>query len=124
MKFFKTKNILLSIVGLATYFKTIEAVVYHADRIEDGAILHAFSWSFNTIKAKLPDIKKAGYTAIQTSPIQECLVGNDGNKYFGNWEFEYQPISQNIGNYIVGTEDEFKSLCAAAKQYGIRSLLM
>eukprot|EP00833_Pecoramyces_ruminatium_P013587 jgi/Orpsp1_1/1187619/evm.model.d7180000059067.1 len=48
------------------------------------------------LKQNYQILRKAGYTAIQTSPIQECLVGNDGNKYFGNWEFEYQPISQNI----------------------------
>ncbi|OUM60259.1 glycoside hydrolase family 13 protein [Piromyces sp. E2] len=103
--------------------KTSKDVVYHTKKIDDGVILHAFSWSFNTIKEKLPEIKKAGYTAVQTSPIQECFVGDNGNKYFGNWVFEYQPVSQNIGNYIVGTEDEFKSLCSEAKKYGIKIIV-
>ena len=43
--------------------------------IDDGSILHAWNWSFDTIKSKLPEIKEAGYTAVQTSPIQ-------GNKSF------------------------------------------
>jgi alpha-amylase len=117
------KDILLSIVAIVAQFKTAEAVVYHTDSIENGTILHAFSWSFNTIKQRLPDIRNAGYTAIQTSPIQECFIGDNGNKYFGNWIFEYQPISQNIGNYIIGTEDEFKSLCDEAKKFGIKIIV-
>jgi len=119
MKLFKNKNILFFLLAALG----AKANVYHTDRIENGVILHAFSWSFNTIKEKLPDIKKAGYTAVQTSPIQECFVGDNGNRYFGNWVYEYQPISQNIGNYIVGTEEEFKSLCSAAKKYGIKIIV-
>ena len=40
-------------------------------------ILHAWSWSFNTIKEHLPEIKDAGYTIVQTSPINECVVGEE-----------------------------------------------
>ena len=43
-----------------------------------GAILHAWSWSLKTITDNLQDIKDAGYTSIQTSPINECKVGEDG----------------------------------------------
>ena len=32
-------------------------------------ILHAWSWSFNTIKEHLPEIKDAGYTIVKTSNI-------------------------------------------------------
>jgi len=123
MKLNNVKNILLSVFALGVQFKTAGAVAYHANNIEEGVILHAFNWSFNTIKEKLPEIQASGYSAIQTSPIQECFVGDNGNKYFGNWFYEYQPISQNIGNYIVGTEDEFKSLCSEAKKYGIKIIV-
>ena len=44
----------------------------NADKIEEGAILQAFSWDFNTIKKSLPDIAAAGYTSVQTSPINTC----------------------------------------------------
>lgn len=37
---------------------------------EQGTILHAWDWSFNTIKDNVIDIKNAGYTTIQVSPIQ------------------------------------------------------
>lgn len=40
------------------------------DNIEDGAILHAWSWSFNTIYDAIPDIAAAGYTAVQTYCIR------------------------------------------------------
>jgi len=110
-------------VRKVTNAQDTKTVAYHANSIEEGVILHAFSWSFNTIREKLPEIKNAGYTAVQTSPIQECFVGDNGNRYFGNWVFEYQPVSQNIGNYIVGTEEEFKSLCSEAKNYGIKIIV-
>ena len=41
-----------------------------AERTSDGVILHAFDWSFNTIKENLPAIAEAGYTSVQTSPVQ------------------------------------------------------
>ena len=47
-------------------------------QISTGTILHAWCWSFNTIKDNLKDIAEAGYTAIQTSPINECKVGENG----------------------------------------------
>lgn len=43
------------------------------DSIKDGAILHAWCWSFNTVKENMQDIAYAGYSTIQTSPINECL---------------------------------------------------
>ena len=48
------------------------------DNIKDGAILHAWCWSFNTVKESMQDIAYAGYSTIQTSPINECLVGENG----------------------------------------------
>ena len=34
-------------------------------------MLHAFNWSYNTIKENLPAIAAAGYTTVQTSPVQQ-----------------------------------------------------
>jgi alpha-amylase len=97
-----------------------------ADSIDDGVILHAWCWSFSTIKNKLPDIAAAGYTSIQTSPINQILVGdNGGMQLYGNgkWYYFYQPTDYTIGNYILGTEDEFKSLCIEAHKYGIKIIV-
>lgn len=38
--------------------------------VEGGAVLHCFDWSYNNIKANLAAIAAAGYTAVQTSPVQ------------------------------------------------------
>ena len=35
-----------------------------ADNTKDGVILHAFCWSFNTIKENMKDIATAGYDAM------------------------------------------------------------
>lgn len=98
-----------------TEFKT-------ADSIESGAILHCFSWDFNTIANSMQDIAAAGYTAIQTSPINECLEGEAGGmQLYGNgkWYYHYQPTDWTIGNYQLGTEEEFKNMCDIAESYGI-----
>lgn len=41
------------------------------DKVGDGVMLHAFNWSYNTIKENLPAIAAAGYTTVQTSPVQQ-----------------------------------------------------
>ena len=44
--------------------------------VQDGVILHCWDWSFNNIKEQIPAIAAAGYTAVQTSPIQEAKESN------------------------------------------------
>lgn len=93
-----------------------------ASRIKDGAILHCFSWSFNTIAESMEDIALAGYTAIQTSPVNECYDGGDaGMDLFGSgkWYYHYQPTDWTIGNYQLGTKEEFTDMCSIAHEYGI-----
>ena len=96
------------------------------DNIEDGAILHCFSWSFQTIEESLEDIALAGYSAIQTSPINACYDGGTGGNDLygqGRWYYHYQPTDWKIGNYQLVTRDEFKSMCAKAEQYGIKVIV-
>jgi alpha-amylase len=83
---------------------------------KDGVILHAFDWSFNTIKSQLPDIAAAGYKSIQVSPVQGTKdTSTDPSK----WWLLYQPTNQSVGNAQLGSYDDFKALCTAAKSYGI-----
>ena len=103
----------------STDFKT-------ADKVQDGAILQAFSWDFNTIKASMADIAAAGFSAVQTSPINECLKGEGGGMELygdGKWYYHYQPTDFKIGNYQLGTRDEFKAMCDEAHKYGIKVLV-
>ena len=97
-----------------------------ADKIEDGVILHAWSWSFNAIKESMADIAAAGYSTIQTSPINKCVEGGNGGMQLmgqGKWYYHYQPVDWTIGNYQLGTEDEFKSMCDEAEKYGIKIIV-
>ena len=67
--------------------------------MKEGTVLHAWSWSFNTIKDNMQAIKDAGYTSVQTSPINQVVVGNGGNKSLKNCYYQYQPTLHTIGNY-------------------------
>lgn len=96
------------------------------EKVEDGAILHAWCWSFQTIKSNLKNIAQAGFSAVQTSPINECLVGDNGGMQLmgnGKWYYHYQPTDYTIGNYQLGTEEEFKELCEEAHKYGIKIIV-
>lgn len=97
-----------------------------ASNIEQGAILHAWSWSFNTITEFMEDIAAAGYTAIQTSPINACYVGGNGGMQLygeGKWYYHYQPTDWTIGNYQLGTKEEFTAMCSKAEEYGIKIIV-
>ena len=96
------------------------------ENISDGAILHAWCWSFNTIKENLQNIAEAGYTSVQTSPINKCIVGDNGGMQLmgnGKWYYHYQPTLYTIGNYQLGTLEEFKAMCAEAETYGIKIIV-
>lgn len=97
-----------------------------APTIRDGAILHAWCWSFNTIKDNLKLIAESGYTSVQTSPINKIIEGEGGGKQLygkGKWYYQYQPTLYTIGNYQLGTLEEFKAMCAEADKYGIKIIV-
>ena len=92
----------------------------------DEIILHAWCWSFNTIKENLPDIAKAGFTIVQTSPANQCVVGEDGGLQLmgkGKWYYHYQPTDWVIGNYQLGSREVLIDVCNAAKKCGIRIIV-
>ena len=105
-----------------------------ADNTKDGVILHAFCWSFNTIKENMKDIAEAGYTTVQTSPANACndsyptkalwdlnQVWNtsyDGKQ--GAWWWHYQPTDWTIGNYQLGSAEDYKAMCEEADKYGVK----
>ena len=81
------------------------------------------SWSFDTIAANMADIAAAGYAYVQTSPAQACYVGEGGGRALfskpgdsvqGKWYYYYQPTDWTIGNYALGTRDQFKAMCDRA----------
>ena len=76
-------------------------------------IIQCFNWELQAITSHLPEIKRAGYTAIQISPITPTKEP----QYHEYWRL-YQPIAFTIGNYL-GTKEEFISLCQAAHGMGL-----
>lgn len=87
-----------------------------ASEIQDGVILHCFNWKYNDIKAELPNIAKAGFTSVQTSPAQ---VGAGS----GAWYWLYQPLGLYAGTNVLGTTDELRALCEEADKYGIKVIV-
>ncbi len=97
-----------------------------AANISDGCILHCFCWDFNTIKNSMADIAAAGFSAVQTSPANACYEGDGGGMELfgdGKWYYHYQPVDWKLGNYQLGTRDEFAAMCAEAEKYGIKVIV-
>ena len=99
---------------------------------EDEVILHAWSWSLDTIAANMQKIAEAGYSFVQTSPVQACFVGDGGGRALfsqpgdsvqGKWYYYYQPTDWKIGNYMLGDRDDFKAMCDSAYKYGVRVIV-
>lgn len=104
--------------------ETIVASSNQQVSMKDGTVLHAWCWSFNSIKENMAAIKEAGYTSVQTSPINAVVVGNGGDKKFTEqWFYHYQPTAYTIGNYQLGTEAEFIEMNRVAEQYGIKIIV-
>lgn len=97
--------------------------------VQGSLILHCWCWNFNTIKENMEDIAKAGYSAIQTSPINKVYEGEGGGLKIkgddadGKWYYHYQPTAYTIGNYQLGTEAEFKAMCEEAHKYGVKVIV-
>ena len=86
------------------------------DNIQDGVILHCFDWTLADIQAEIPNIAKAGFTAVQTSPVHERA--GKGSV----WYDVYRPYDFKIGNGL-GTEADLKALCAKAHEYGVKVIV-
>lgn len=98
----------------------------------DDAILHAWSWSFKTIADNMKTIADAGFDWVQTSPAQACYVGdgggmalysNPGDSVMGKWYYYYQPTDWTIGNYMLGSRDDFRAMCDSAYKYDVRIIV-
>lgn len=81
----------------------------------DGNILHCFNWTLSQIKAELPQIAAAGFTSVQTSPLQP----HDGNSH---WYWLYQPTKFTVGNDL-GSYNDLKDLCTEAHKYGVKIIV-
>lgn len=104
------------------------------DSIQGGVILHCFGWTYDQITENLENIAEAGFTAVQTLPVQVV----DPNSCSGEWTDVYNyPIGLSLsykgtselnfpnGNYEesdfypLGEPDDLKTLCDSAHSFGI-----
>ncbi len=122
-----TLSAIVAVSGLG-----IDAAASNFTKDSDKVILHAWSWSFNTIADNMKDIAAAGYDYVQTSPANTCYVGEDGGMALfsqpgdsvkGKWYYYYQPTDWKIGNYMLGSRDEFKSMCDSAYKYNVKIIV-
>lgn len=125
----KLRNIALGVAVVATSFSAFAGRPASA---QDKVILHAWSWSLDTIASNMKRIADSGYDFVQTSPVQACYVGDEGGMALfskpgdsvkGKWYYYYQPTDWTIGNYMLGTRDDFKALCDSAYKYGVRVIV-
>ena len=108
--------------------KTVDRMVHDPNYTNTETILHVWSWNFPTITENMKQIAEAGFTMIQTSPVNACFSPEGGNikildEKEGNWYHYYQPTDWTIGNNIVGTEEEMQAMLDEADKYGIRVLV-
>lgn len=106
----------------------VDRMTHDPEATNTETILHVWSWNFPTIAENMKQIADAGFTMLQTSPVNACFSPEGGNiKIFdekeGNWYHYYQPLDWTIGNNILGTEDEMKAMLDSAKKYDIRVLV-
>jgi len=104
----------------------------HHGTTDNNVILHAWSWSFDTIANNMKDIADAGYAYVQTSPANTCYVGEGGGMALysepgdsikGKWYYYYQPTDWKIGNYMLGNRDQFKAMCDSAYKYNVKVIV-
>ena len=100
---------------------TVNAETGLPDDIQDGNILHAWNWSYNTIKENMATIARCGYTAVQTSPIQQSKSTVKNGAWSSDWYMLYQPVSFSIAaDSYLGTKEEFAEMCQEAENYGVK----
>ena len=104
-----------------------DRVTHNPDATNTETILHAWSWNFPAIAENMKNIADAGFTMVQTSPVQHCYNPEGSSKKIfdenvteGNWYYYYQPTDWKIGNQIVGSRDQMKQMMDSAAKYNIK----
>lgn len=126
------RNVIIAMGVLATAVPAVakDRVTHNPDLTNTESILHVWSWSFPEIARSMRQIKDAGFTMIQTSPVQHCynpegsgkLIFDDNVKE-GNWYYYYQPTDWKIGNQILGTKEQMVNMMDSAAKYNIKVIV-
>lgn len=107
-----------------------DRITHNPDATNTETILHVWSWNFPTIANNMKTIADAGYTMLQTSPVQQHFNPEgkitkifDGGGKDGSWYYYYQPTDWEIGNAIVGTREQMKEMMDSAAKYNVQVLV-
>ena len=110
---------LAALLACGTQASAKDRVTHNPDYTNTETILHVWSWNFPEITRNMKRIAEAGYTMLQTSPVQSCFQPEgSGKKIFdekeGNWYYYYQPTDWKVGNYILGSREEMQEMLDSA----------
>lgn len=134
------KNIIITVIAA---FTLLAAAPASADGThlsvkgnDGGRILNCFGWRYNTIKAKLSEIKAANFSAVQVTTVQPLPSSDDfdGKFHFSDqlatpisdWYRIYAPLALRMitssdapKNTPLGTREEFDALVSEAHHQGL-----
>ena len=120
----------LLLSGLLTPAIAKDRMTVNPEATNTETIMHAWSWNFPEISRSMKEISDAGFTMVQTSPVQNCyLPEGAGKKIFdpqvkeGNWYYYYQPTDWTIGNAILGTREQMQEMMDSAAKYNIKVIV-
>lgn len=127
------RRYILAAAALSMPFVSIMAkdrMTVNPDATNTETIMHVWSWNFDEIAKNMKNIKDAGFTMLQTSPVQECYAPEgSGKKIFdekvteGNWYYYYQPTNWKIGNYILGSKAQMQAMMDSAAKYDLKVIV-
>lgn len=126
------KNQLLAAVAAVVCIGAFgkDRVTHNPDYTNTETILHAWSWNFPTMAENMKAIADAGFTMIQTSPVQECFNPEGRSKKLfdetgkeGFWYYYYQPTDWKIGNQILGTKEQMQAMMDSAARYNVKVIV-
>ena len=134
------KNIIITVIAA---FALLAAAPASADGThlsvkgnDGGRILNCFGWRYNTIKAKLGEIKAANFSAVQVTTVQPLPTSEDfdGKFHFtdqlatpiSDWYRIYAPLALRMitssdasQNTPLGTRADFDALVSEAHRQGL-----
>ena len=75
---------IIACVGLAactsqTTYNVVDRMTHDPNATNTETILHVWSWNFPTIAENMKQIADAGFTMLQTSPVNACFSPEGGN---------------------------------------------
>ena len=107
-----------------------DRITVNPDATNEDVILHVWSWNFPEIARSMHAIADAGYTMIQTSPVQphyapegSCVEIFDPKVKKGNWYYYYQPTDWKVGNKILGSKEQMQAMLDSAAKYNVRVIV-